>query len=268
MLAHILKLFLATWRSLALIGTFVGLIYLWPDIRDLPKVYPDTLGPKWEFPMWLDREAIAFTLLVLAGIWILWIDIRPSVKQWWEKRTRPSHFLVHNNIFCEARTITADRKEEADALYEHIYYLIVENGSESGKSNRRVQARIHFADPPVICRIKDITDDAINSRHGEQVYFEIGRLVSKEIHGLMRGSTETEERYMKKYRHNVQNGHLSFEVGSVSKKIEYMLGNMKDVESQWYLYIVISADDVKAATVKISVKMTNTRADLTCERIN
>lgn len=218
--------------------------------------------------MWFDREFLATSFLAMALAWIFWMDIRPFVKTWWKKSTRPSHFIVGNNIYCEARTISAEGKEEEDTLYEHIYYLIVENGSESGQTLRRVQARIHFADPPIVCRIKDMADDAINLRHGEQGYFEIGRLVSKEIHGLMRGSTETEDRHMEIYIHNAKNGHLSFEVGSVSKQIEYVLGNMKDVGSQWYLYIVVSSDDVKSATIKTCINMTNTQASLTYERIN
>lgn len=264
MFARIRKFFRATWQSLGFIGTVIGIIYIWPDVRDLPEIY----GFQWGFAMWIDREFITYIALGLAFVWITWIDVRPFIKTWWKKHTRPSHFIVLNNIYCEARTISAEGNEEDDALYEHIYYLVIENGSELGQTLRRVQARIHFAGPPVVCRIKDITDDAINLRHGEQVYFEIGRLVSKEIHGLMCGSTEAEERHMKIYKHNAKYGHLSFNVGSVSKQIEYGLGNMKDVESQWYLYIVISSDDVKSATVKTGIKMTNTRADLTCERVN
>ena len=264
MFARIPKLLRATWQSLGLIGTVIGIIYIWPDIRGLPE----TFGFQWGFPMWLDREVVAYVALGGTLAWIAWIDIRPFVKQWWDKRGRPSHFIVHNNVYCEARNISSEEKEEDDIFYEHIYYLSVGNGLETGQTLRRVQARIHFALPPVVCKIKDMTDDSIELRHGEWAYFEIGRLVSKEIFGVMSGRTKTKETFMKSYRHNVQSGHLSFEIHSVSKGREYGLGSMKDVETQWTLYIVISADDVKSATVKIDIDMTNTQTNLICERIN
>ncbi len=61
-------------RSVSFAMGVLGLLYIWPDIQGLPSAY----GFKWGQIM-PDRETVAYILLMLALLWIIWIDIRPAV---------------------------------------------------------------------------------------------------------------------------------------------------------------------------------------------
>lgn len=58
MLQRIWQVIRAAGRSLALAGTIVGVLYLWPDIKGLPEAY----GLAWADIM-PDREIVAYVLL-------------------------------------------------------------------------------------------------------------------------------------------------------------------------------------------------------------
>lgn len=62
-------------RSIAAALSVLGLLYLWPDIKGLPKAY----GFEWGQLM-PDREIVAYIVLALALGWIIWIDVRPYLR--------------------------------------------------------------------------------------------------------------------------------------------------------------------------------------------
>jgi hypothetical protein len=104
----ILRALQAFWRSATFCGTVIGLLYLWPDIQSLPEQY----DLKWEFPMRLDREAITLLFLGAAMVWIVWMDIRPWVRAWIEKRRREPCLEVFsgNDFPCSQVDILRDER--------------------------------------------------------------------------------------------------------------------------------------------------------------
>ena len=127
MLANIWKFLSGAWRLLTFLGTVIGLLYLWPDIKDLPKAY----GLKWEFPLWLGSEVIAYISLAFACGWLLWIEVRPFVRDWWQKRRYSSSFTVLKAIHCETFYIEPKSNENDTGLYENIFYLVVGNSLDT-----------------------------------------------------------------------------------------------------------------------------------------
>lgn len=61
-------------RSISAALLILGLLYVWPDIQGLAPAY----GYKWG-QLVPDRETVAYVLLAGALLWIIWIDVRPSV---------------------------------------------------------------------------------------------------------------------------------------------------------------------------------------------
>lgn len=211
--------------------------------------------------MWFDREAIAFALLAVAGLWIIWIDARPFVQNWWQNRKGSLVFTITENVHCESRRVESSLDKDGDAeFFENVFYLVVRNALDSGKTLKRAQARIFFLGPPTLCRIRDTASDNIDIRHGEWAFFEIGRLVSKDMMGQIEPGVVNAEKNMDLYKHNIPRGHLTFEVYSVGNNREYGLGHSSEGETVWTLFIVFSADDQKSRTVNIKIDMTKTRS--------
>lgn len=263
MFSRFVKFLRSVWRSLAFIGTVVGILYLWPNIRDLPS----TFGGTWELPNWLDGEHLAYGLLAFACAWIFWIDARPFVKEWWRKRSHSSTFNVSENIYCASHFINSSSDEQNLDIFENIFYLVVGNNLKTGQKLTRVQARIFHIGEPTLCRIKDSEAGEIDIRHGEWAFFEIGRLVSKEKMGSVHGFASIEEGEMKSYTHNIPQGALSFKIGSAVNKREYGLSVTPEHPHVWEIFMAISADDVKSARANIDIDMSKTRSPVSCELI-
>jgi hypothetical protein len=89
-------------RSISVALFVLGVLYFWPDIRDLPAVY----GYRWGQLM-PDRESVAYVLLGLALLWIIWMDVRPAVL-----RQRRTFGLIRVTRFEVAEVIKNPSGEE------------------------------------------------------------------------------------------------------------------------------------------------------------
>lgn len=261
MIFRILAFLRATWRSLSSIGTVLGLLYLWPDIRGLPAVY----GLSWGWLAMIEREHISYIALALALAWLFWREVRPFVQGWWQKRQHSQIFTVPKDVHCEAHPVWSYSDQKNTGFYENVFYLAVGNDLDTGKTLKRAQARIFHFGPPALCRVKDSTSEDIDIRHGEWAYFEIGRLVSKEIIGLPYDRVVFEENKLEAYEHNIPRGYLSFKIYSAENEREYGLAYLPENPNVWSLFVVISADDVKATRVNINIDMAKDRSPVWCE---
>lgn len=149
---------------------------------------------------------------------------------------------------------------------ENVFYLVVGNMRDSGQTLKRVQARLFFLEPSTLCPIKELPSDSTDIRHGEWVFFEIGRLVSKEVMGAVKGPVTIPEDRMKMYNHNIPRGHLSFEIYSAGNNREYGLSHLQDDSTVWPPFMVISADDEKARKINIKIDMTKSHSPVWWEQ--
>jgi len=121
------KLFLvvlSAWRSLFIVGGVVGLLYLWHDIKGLPAAY----GSDWE--TWAkyipEQLTVAYIVLFFMLAWVIWIDVRPSLRKWLAERKvqvppelEPvrDQLLMNGGLILEIRTNeTGDRITHARVL--------------------------------------------------------------------------------------------------------------------------------------------------------
>ena len=260
--AKILKFALAAWRSLASIGTIVGILYLWPDIKGLPAAY----GLSWAWLAVIEREHIAYIALAIVLAWLFWIDVRPFAQNWWQKRGRSQYFTVPGIFHCESRPLWSHERQKNTGFYENVFYLVVGNNLDAGETLKRVQARIFHVGPPTLCRIKDSESQDIDIRHGEWAYFEIGRLVSKDMIGpFYPHRVVIDESKLKSYGHNIPRGFLSFEIYSSVNNREYGLAHQPEHPNVWTLLLVLSADGVRAKNVNIKIDMAKPRWPIWCE---
>lgn len=267
MFAVLNKFIRKVWRSLLAIASLVGVLSLPDDISNLPVA----LGiPHGSFRETLEaitsvhRETwlTAFSILLLS--WLIWVDLRPLISRWWATRRTPA-FSISDHIHIECHPISG-----VPGIYLHKYYLCVGNNFHDGRTLKRVQARLFGYTTPILCHIKGHAVPDVDLRHGEWVFFEIGRMASKDI-ARVSSTVELDKNLTTAYQHNVSNGYLSFELWSFPNKQELGLsGGSLDgkagKKSIWTIGLVISADDVKSENFTVSIDFTGEKPSVTCVR--
>ncbi len=243
--------------------TGIGVLYFWPDIQGLPEAYPKILGPDWEATFEaVDREVVAYVLLGMAILWIFWIDARPYILEWWGKGYSPS-IKIGDKLFCETQNIRSNNIPSELSLHDNIYYLPVYNGLDTGETLRNVQARIFHLGPPTQCKLKGMSSGAADIRHGERVYFEIGRVISEEMIGLLYSGPDEYDGEIESYVHNIPRGHKSFDIHPFDSKQKFRLGYFHGMDSEFSLLVVVSADETKASRCEITVKFSEKSVSVT-----
>jgi hypothetical protein len=204
-----------------------------------------SMGPKLLF-------AAGCAAMVGAVIWSL---SKPGVSNSPVMSPTSGAFTLGKHIYAESRTIKAADGRETK-LYENSFYLIAGNQSEDGKTLKRVQARVHFVDAPVLlATLKDTTANETDIRQGEWAFFMVGRIVSSKILGTYNGYTTVDDNFLKAYEHNIPMGGLSFEVWSYETKRRYALAYQPEHPNVWNLPIVVSADDQKSLSVVVDINL-------------
>lgn len=174
-----------------------------------------------------------------------------AAEQYSDGKTTP--FVVHQNIYCESRSIYAGSRDSP--LYENTFYLMVGSASRDGKTLRRVQARVQGYETPVLAPIKDTLSDAIDIRHGETAFFMIGRIVSSKSMGIFKGRTDVKEDELRIYEHNAALGSVSLEIWSKENKRQYALGYVPETSAKFILFVVVSADDAISTPLTLNVDL-------------
>lgn len=175
MIQRIRRFFLATWRSLVLVGTVVGLLYLWPDIQELPSAY----GLRWGQVM-PDRAALALILLGLALSWIVWIDVRPAARRWMTARTKHPLTIVHPEHAWVERLVVHSGPNTAppNRVVKYVYKLGVRNDSE--RTIRRLALEFQFRDQIAQVPIQGTSETNVDLRPGAAIFFHVGRVFADE----------------------------------------------------------------------------------------
>jgi hypothetical protein len=207
------------------------------------------------------QDYFSFGLMLLGATWIAVFVIRligaPSRLYWAERRNNDisTSFLVGEHIYAESKWVKWQDGSRT-GLYETGFYLQISNALSNGKTLERVQARIFLTGEPVLARVKETGDSEIDIRHGELALFQIGSLVSKEMHGLIEGGVEIDDERRKTFEHNIPLGVLSFEVWDPSGKRAYGLGHLPANPGKFTLIVIVSANDVVARHIPITINLT------------
>jgi hypothetical protein len=202
--------------------------------------------------------AAASVILAFAVIFLRRLFVASAHLYWAErdKTDTSTSFRLGERIFSETRAVKWKDGSSSD-FFETKFYLTVGNGLSDGKTLKRVQTRIFFLGEPVLARVKETGSGEIDIRHGEWAYFELGRIVSKQITGLMSGSVVFSDEHRRDYGHNIPLGHIGFEFCSLSRKRGARLAHNPELPN-WSIFTVISADDVTAMRVRLNINMAAT----------
>ncbi|MEP0314749.1 MAG: hypothetical protein ABJL57_17285 [Hyphomonas sp.] len=65
------SILVALWKAMAFLGTFIGILYIWPDIKGLDEEFP------WLGGLMPSREELLIVFALVCLVYILWIDLRP-----------------------------------------------------------------------------------------------------------------------------------------------------------------------------------------------
>src|SRR4051794_2124412 len=190
------------WRALVAVGTWLGLFFLAKDVYELPEALK-----AWG-PLMPDRETALAIFSGLLVLWIAWIDVRPFVQKYLAGR---SPIEIEPNIYCESKRFmeAGNGTGQQPALWENIFYLVVRNRAHP--TIRNVSVHLHTIEDIERCPIKDGHSFSADIRHGDSVFFRMGRVISSEMSSFPRppGDRVTSQE-MFAYFHNVAMGVLAF----------------------------------------------------------
>lgn len=239
-------------RSISIASAILGILYWWPNIRGLPNEYGYTWG---QFIP--NREIAALIALSFTMVWIIWMDIRPAIRDFISRQNE--RFLINDRIYCESRLINK-LTPESPRIYQNKFFLVVSNNNRDGESLRRVQARvISVVPPPMVLRIKDAADEMTDIRHGEYALFELGEFFGEECLGVPCGTNmpQLTPDWVKHYEYAVPRNILTYHIyspiaGSGPLNIGYVPDNHQE---PFVSYLIISADDVKSKETRLTIDL-------------
>jgi hypothetical protein len=224
-----------------------------------------TSGPA--LPWWLSVTfiVIGYPIYVSPAIW-KWLRERASKSNDRAVAT-PSRrdFLCGEHIHAESRWVKAGH--DNPKYYETTFYLVVGNALPAGKTLRKVHARFHLVGEPVLLRVKETGATVADIRHGEWIFFEVGRVVSKFPLGMLSGEGVLDAESLKTYDHNIPNGYLSFEVHPITGNKSGLTydPHREAGRRPWEPFVVVSADDAQAMNVRLSIDLSKENAPVTCQ---
>lgn len=261
MFAQIRKFLRGTWRSLGFIGTVVGILYLWPNIKGFPAAY----GYTWEFPTWFDNEHIAYVLLAVACAWILWIDTRPFVMRWLQgRRFHPISVLQVDHFSDKVTVVLSEGAGESRKLKEIAHFVSVRNDAKDGRTIRNVQVWLNaFGQSGRLPAESAALARKINLQHGVVEKFEVGRTIWTE---LSRGGTDQRTIPAVEFNSLFRDALVPrFTVSGPGETISF--GYVED-DDVWELPLMITADDVPQLPVVIAVDLGTRWSVLRVESVN
>lgn len=255
------KLFLRSarlfWRAITFWLVFLGLFFAPKDTLEIPEIYPELFA--WLAAIY-DRETLLIGLLVLAGLWITWMDVRPLVSARLARERQKHPLCVSPHVHCE--TYAVQSADQSTTLYANRFFLVVTNRTSDGATLRRVQARVFPLGPPVLCQVRETRESSVDIRHGESGYFLLGKIVTENPIGSISGFSTMGSRE-REWSHNVPRGWLSFDLEPFNEGIKTGFGHRPEAESVWDLIAMVSADDVKSLSVSFKVNMADNENPVT-----
>lgn len=251
----------AVWKPVTWCGTAIGILYLWPDIRDLPQTY----GLTWGFPVWFDREAVSYFMLVIALAWIVWIDTRPLVMRWLQGRKfHPISVLQADYSSDKVTVVFSEGADESRKLKEIAHFVSVRNDAKDGRTLRNVQVWLNaFGRSGRLPAESEALSRKINLQHGVVEKFEVGRTIWTE---LSRGGTDQRTIPAVEFNSLFRDALVArFTVSGSGETISFGYAEDDDV---WELPLMITADDVPQLPVVIAIDLGTRWSVLRVESVN
>jgi len=162
-------------------------------------------------------------------------------------------FKLGDGIYRESRSIiTTDGRDTK--YFETAFYLVVSNDSNDGTTVRNIQAEIVGYEPPVVAAIRGSSLGRIDLKHGQSVFFLLGRTVGTDYLGNFVGNTTYVPDRLRRYIQTIASSRRpTFEVWSFDNEYRFGLNDDKS-HPEWKLTVIISAEDKKSKQVALALK--------------
>jgi hypothetical protein len=134
---------------------------------------------------------------------------------------------------------------------------------EDGKTLRSLQAEIRGYETPVIAPIRGTQFEKIDLKHGQAVFFLVGRIVSSHFFGNFVGTATYDLNRLKSYDYNIASSKPKFEVWAFDNVYRYALTEPPPMPVGWKLIILVSAEDRKSQQIVLTVRPGDEKAPLT-----
>jgi hypothetical protein len=201
---------------------------------------------------------------------IFWPSVRTKIRKHRQKTFNASNdadhpIIVTPTIHTESPRLREISKEisQSPILWDNTFYLVLQNGNPN-RTVRNVSVQINTVESIERCPIKGTNTFKSDIRHGDYIYFRLGRVVSAEFSGLPGGGLAGEvvrAEEMKGYVQRIQNGLLSFEPTGNPVKFSGRLDRPGKVK--WTFPVIITGDDLPSRTVALSIDMRTSKVDAT-----
>jgi len=252
------KVAVTLFRSIALLGTLVGVIYLPADVYGLQSAIES-----WGLAMsWLSREIALVIFASFLVAYIIYRDIAPFIRDWIGGQYAAIKIMKRGLSF-HGHSVTGDDDERL-RIFKVDVYLRIFNHRRSGAALKNVQASVFFLGRRYRCpNIAGQYKSDIS--HGEIEDFFIGYYFTETI-PMYYGNFNLgkDARLIEK---SVRNGYQSFYLPAGQDKKESGLGIQKEQKDPWRIAVIVSADGEKARQVIIKIEQKDNDVAVEVEKI-
>jgi hypothetical protein len=263
MVRRAVKIIKYGWKAIGWWAMVLGVAYAPADTLSILETYP----PLKTATAMVDRQMLLYAMLIIAGLWITWIDARPYVRER-IRRHKKSSFLIFNEPYCESAVIRSQNDHIDTEFIANTFYLVVGNNLGTGATIKNVRANIYHFGLPITAAIKDNSECYSDLRHGEFILFKMGSVVlNKHIGKFDINRIIEDENILAAYKHNIPKGYINFEIDSYLNRRVTSLGFLPDHPHVWNVNVVISADDVKSRAASINIDMSDIKSIVTIDKL-
>ena len=156
----------------------------------------------------------------------------------------------------ESPPLRGPSDSQAVPLWNNIFYLVLQN-QDSNRTIRNVSVQINTLESIERCPVKATGLFAFDIRHGDYVYYRLGRVVSSEFCGLPGGGLADEpisKERMEEYQQRIKTGSISFEPTGTAAKFSGRLDEA-GIATKWTFPVGIIGDGLSAKIIGFSIDM-------------
>lgn len=231
----------ALWRTISSAFLLLAIFQLPKSISDL-----DANAAPWKKALsQIDQNSALWTFAICSVAYVLWVDVRPSVRKWLGRR----HLSVdvQDSVMWESYPI--DDVANGDPIYINQCFLVISNRRSDGVTLRNLRVTTFAYGEKTAAKTRVLHETEIDLQNGEVAEFSIGFIGMTKMLGLPRagGEFSVSEETLRGIRHNVPRGYLSFKT---SEKFGF---SSHPTPHSWNIWAVVSADDVPSVDVKLEI---------------
>jgi hypothetical protein len=166
------------------------------------------------------------------------------------------HYPIIPTLQWESPRLLGASDAQAATLWNNIFYLVLRN-QDPNRTIRNVSVQINAFESIERCPVKGTGLFAFDLRHGDHVYYRLGRVISSEFCGLPGSGLADDpisKEQMDEYQQRVKTGSISFEPSGTGIKFSGRLDEA-GMATKWTFPVGIIGDGMPQKIISFSVDM-------------